>query len=105
MGRMSTKKAILAIVTSLLSIGIIMGSNLFPAKLAWAKESEIGANEVKGKVMEISTRFRKGTLVVKSDKTGKTYTFSLGVKTIYIPHRYPIWERPLKYSTSMTGGS
>ncbi len=37
MGRMSTKKAILAIVTSLLSIGMIMGSNLFPAKLSWVQ--------------------------------------------------------------------
>ena len=48
--------------------------------------------------MEISTRFRKGTLVVKSDKTGKTYTFYLGVKTIYIPHRYPNIGETVKVS-------
>ena len=64
-----------------------------------AQADEIGPNQVQGKVTSIYTNvFRKGTMVVKSDKTGKTYTFYLGRRTIYIPHRYPSTEETVKVS-------
>ena len=98
MGKMSTKTAILVTVTILFLAGMGMGSTFFPAKLAWATDKEIGPNEVQGKVTEIYTRFRKGRIVVKSDQTGKPYTFYVGVKTIYVPHRYPTIGETIKVS-------
>ena len=88
MGRISAKKNILVIVTILFLAGMIMGSAFFPAEVAWSKDEEIGPNQVQGKVTQFSTRARKGTIVVKSDQTGKTYTFYVGWNTIYTP-RYP----------------
>lgn len=67
--------------------GTGIGTIFSPIKIAQAEE--IGPNEVQGKVLSIQTTFRRGTLVVKSDQTGKTYTFYLGWRTIYYPHRYP----------------
>jgi hypothetical protein len=88
MGGISTKKIVLVIVTILSLAG--MGSTVFNAKFAWAADKEIGPNEVQGKVMQIYTSaFRRGTIVVKSDQTGKTYTFYVGRRTLFIPHRYP----------------
>jgi hypothetical protein len=88
MGGISTKKIVLVIVTILSLAG--MGSTVFNATFAWAADKEIGPNEVQGKVMQIYTSaFRRGTIVVKSDQTGKTYTFYVGRRTLFIPHRYP----------------
>ena len=88
MDRISTKKAILVTVTILFLMGMIMGSAFFPANVAWSKDEEVGPNQVQGKVTQFYTRARKGTIVVKSDKTGKTYTFYIGWKTVWTP-RYP----------------
>ena len=88
MDRISTKKAILVTVTILFLAGTVMGSALFPSNVALAKDEEIGPNQVQGKVTQFRTRVRKGTIVVKSDQTGKTYTFYVGWNTIYTP-RYP----------------
>ena len=89
MGKMSTKTAILVTVTILFLAGMGMESTFFPAKLAWATDKEIGPNQVQGKVTQIYTTARKGTIVVKSDQTEKVYTFYIGWKTLYVPHRYP----------------
>jgi hypothetical protein len=86
MGGMPTKKIMFVILTILFLVG--MGNTFFPAKFAFAKDKEIGPNQVQGKVTQFSTRARKGTIVVKSDQTGKPYTFYVGWKTIYAP-RYP----------------
>ena len=86
MGGMSAKKILLVIVTILFLVE--MGSAPFPAKFALAKDKEIGPNQVQGKVTQFYTRARKGTIVVKSDQTGKKYTFYVGWKTLYAP-RYP----------------
>ena len=88
MDRISAKKAILVTVTILFLMGTITGSTFFPAKFALAKDKEIGPNQVQGKVTQFHTKFKKGTIVVKSDQTGKTYTFYVGWNTIYTP-RYP----------------
>ena len=97
MGGISAKKIISVIIAIFFLVG--MGSTFFPAKLAWAEEKEIGPNEVQGKVISIYTNvFRKGTIVVKSDQTGKTYTFYVGRKTVYVPWRYPSIEETVKVS-------
>ncbi len=86
MGGMSAKKILLVIVMILFLVG--MGSALLTAQFAFAKDKEIGPNQVQGKVTQFHTRARKGTIVVKSDQTGKPYTFYVGWRTIYTP-RYP----------------
>jgi len=96
MGRTSTKKAIVVIITVLFLVGMDIGGTFSPIKLAQA--DEIGPDAVQGKVMEIYTRFRKGRIVVKSDQTGKRYTFYVGIRTIYVPHRYPNIGEAVKVS-------
>jgi hypothetical protein len=92
---MSVKKIIVVIITILFLVG--MGSALFTAKFALAKDKEIGPNQVQGKVTQFYTRGRKGTIAVKSDQTGKPYTFYVGWKTIYTP-RYPAVGETVKVS-------
>ncbi len=97
MRRIATKKSILGILIILFLVGIGIGGIFSTIKSAQA--DEIGPNQVQGKVTSIYTNvFRKGTIVVKSDKTGKTYTFYVGSRTIYIPHRYPGIEETVKVS-------
>ena len=97
MGGISAKRIVLVIVTILSLAG--MESTVFKVKLAWAADKEIGPNEVQGKVMQIYTSaFRRGTIVVKSDQTGKTYTFYVGRRTLYVPHRYPNVGETIKVS-------
>lgn len=80
------KKTISVIITIFFLMG--MASVFFPGKFALAKDKEIGPNEVQGKVTQFRTRAKKGTIVVKSDQTGKPYTFYVGWSTFYTP-RYP----------------
>jgi hypothetical protein len=90
MGRMTSEKAVVAVITIVLLAGVGMGSTFSLAQFAWAEAKEIGPNEVQGKVVDIYTNiFRKGTITVKSDQTGKTYTFYVGRRTAYVPWRYP----------------
>ena len=97
MGRIRTKKAIVGIITILFLVGAGIGGT-FPT-IKFAQADEIGPNQVQGKVTSIYANvFRKGTIVVKSDQTGKRYTFYLGRRTIYIPHRYPGIEETVKVS-------
>lgn len=97
MRRIATKKSIVSILIILFLVGMGIGGIFSTIKSAQA--DEIGANQVQGKVTSIYTNvFRKGTIVVKSDKTGKTYTFYVGSRTIYIPHRYPSTEETVKVS-------
>jgi hypothetical protein len=97
MRRIATKKSILGILIILFLVGIGIEGIFSTIKSAHA--DEIGPNQVQGKVTSIYTNvFRKGTIVVKSDKTGKPYTFYVGSRTIYIPHRYPSTEETVKVS-------
>jgi len=86
MDGISAKKSISVIITIFFLMG--MASAFFPGKFALAKDKEIGPNEVQGKVTQFYTRAKKGTIVVKSDQTGKSYTFYVGWSTLYTP-RYP----------------
>ena len=86
MDGISAKKSISVIITIFFLMG--MASAFFPCKPALAKDKEIGPNEVQGKVTQFYTRAKKGTIVVKSDQTGKSYTFYVGWSTLYTP-RYP----------------
>ncbi|NIO22309.1 MAG: hypothetical protein GTN76_16670 [Candidatus Aenigmarchaeota archaeon] len=86
MSRIATQKSILGILIILFLVGMGIGEIFSTIKSAQAEE--IGPNQVKGKVTQFRTRARKGTIVVKSDQTGKTYTFYVGWSTIYTP-RYP----------------
>ena len=95
MDRIRWKWAIVIIITILFPMGISMRSTFPTPTVSWA--DEIGSNEVQGKVVTIQTNvFRKGTIVVKSDQTGKTYTFYVGRRTIYVPHRYPSVQETVK---------
>lgn len=61
---------------------------LEPISRATAKE--LDPNVVQGKVISIITRvWRRGVMDVKSDLSGKVYTFYLGKRTAYSPYRYP----------------
>ncbi|RLB07363.1 MAG: hypothetical protein DRG50_03090 [Deltaproteobacteria bacterium] len=85
---MAYKKAALALIIVLSTAVMGMGSILPHSKVALDKE--IGPNEVKGKVLSVQINvFRRGTLVVESNRTRKTYTFYVGRRTIYYPRRYP----------------
>jgi hypothetical protein len=88
MHRKVRRMRILVLIMIFFLAGTGIGTIFSPIKIAQA--GEIGPNEVQGKVLSIQTNvMRRGTLVVKSDRTGKTYTFYLGWRTIYYPHRYP----------------
>jgi len=97
MGKIRTTRATVGIITIIILVGMGI-SGIFPT-IRFAQADEIGPNMVQGKVVSIYTNvFRKGTIVVKSDKTGKTYTFYVGTRTVYIPHRYPTVEETVKVS-------
>jgi hypothetical protein len=82
------KRARLVFIVILSVILVAIGGVFAPSTIA--KDKEIGPNEVQGKVLSIQTNvFRRGTIEVKSDQTAKVYTFYVGSRTIYYPHRYP----------------
>jgi hypothetical protein len=84
---------VLTVILSLVFLGI--GSVFSP--LTIAKGKEIGPNTVQGKVLSIQTNaFRRGTIEVKSDQTGETYTFYVGSRTDYYPRRYPYVGETIK---------
>ncbi|MBW2038993.1 MAG: hypothetical protein JRI46_05255 [Deltaproteobacteria bacterium] len=88
MDRRTHKKAMLVFIMIFSLAGMGIGATFSPIKIAQAQE--IGPNEVQGKVLSIQTNvFRRGTIVVKSDQTGTTYTFYVGARTVYYPPRYP----------------
>jgi hypothetical protein len=92
-------KALKVATLALILILFLAGMNLMGAFISInvAQSTEIGPNEVKGKVVSIQTNvFRRGTIVVKSDQTGNTYTFYVGRHTIYYPHRYPTIGETIK---------
>jgi hypothetical protein len=77
---------VLMVIFSLALVGI---GGVF-SSITIAKGKEIGPNEVQGKVLNIVTNvFHRGTIEVKSDQTGETYTFYVGSMTAYYPRRYP----------------
>ena len=85
----------LMIILALVLVGI-GGAVLTTLTIAHA--TEIGSNQVQGKVLSIQTHAGwgagRGTIEVKSDQTGRIYTFYVGSRTNYYPHRYPyIGER------------
>ncbi|MCJ7547921.1 MAG: hypothetical protein MUP30_14080 [Deltaproteobacteria bacterium] len=85
----------LMIILALVLVGI-GGAVLTTLTIAHA--TEIGPNQVQGKVLSIQTHAGwgagRGTIEVKSDQTGRIYTFYVGSRTNYYPHRYPyIGER------------
>ncbi|OGP52735.1 MAG: hypothetical protein A2Y65_07465 [Deltaproteobacteria bacterium RBG_13_52_11] len=89
------KKAML-VLTVILSLVLVSIGGVF-SPLTIAKDREIGPNEVQGKVLFIETNaFRRGTIEVKSDQTNKTYTFYVGSRTAYYPHRYPTIGETIK---------
>lgn len=68
----------------------------FPS-LIFAQAKEVGPREVQGEVLSIQTDvFHRGTIVVTSDQTGKTYTFYVGRRTKYYPARYPTVGETIK---------
>jgi hypothetical protein len=95
MGTLGTKFTTAFTILILVLMGVGMESVFLPTPCSGA--DEIGANEVQGKVIEIRTNiFRKGTIVLESDQTGKTYTIYVGRRTVYVPHRYPAKEETIK---------
>lgn len=81
-------KNILVVFSVILAVAFA-GIGLF-SSVAGAKNQEIGPNEVKGKVLAVQGHgFGRGTIEVKSNQTAKVYTFYVGSRTAYYPHRYP----------------
>ncbi len=75
------------VIFAFVLVGI--GSVFSPITIA-RDNKEIGPNAVQGKVLSIQTgAFARGIITVKSNQTGETYTFYVGKKTTYNPHRYP----------------
>lgn len=82
------KKVMLVFMVILSLVLVNMGGVFSPITIANAKE--IGPNEVQGKVLSIQTHAAwRGTIEVKSNRTGKVYMFYVGRNTAYYPHRYP----------------
>jgi hypothetical protein len=81
----------LMVILALVLVGI---SGIF-ASISIATAGELGPSTVQGKVLSIQGHgFGRGTIEVKSDHTGKVYTFYVGKRTAYYPRRYPgIGER------------
>jgi hypothetical protein len=89
------KKAML-IFTIIFSL-VFVGMGGFFSPITTAKGTEIGPNSVQGKVLSIAIgAFRKGTIAVKSNQTGETYTFYVGHSTSYSPERYPVIGETIK---------
>jgi hypothetical protein len=82
------KKAMLALMVIISLVLVGMSGILVPISMANA--GEVGPNTVQGKVLSIQGHgFGRGTIEVKSDHTGKVYTFYVGKRTAYYPRRYP----------------
>ena len=77
----------LVVLTVIISLALTGIGGVFVSNTV---AKEIGPNEVQGKVLAIQTNaLHRGTIVVKSDRTGATYTFYVGSSTAYYPRRYP----------------
>jgi len=77
---------VFVVVISLVLVGM---SGMF-APISMANAKELGPNTVQGKVLSIQTNaWRRGTIEVKSNHTGRIYTFYVGSRTDYYPYRYP----------------
>jgi len=88
MKRKAYKKAVPALMV-ILALVLAGMSGIF-APISMANAGELGPNRVQGKVLSIQTNaWRRGTIEVKSDHTGKIYTFYVGNRTDYYPRRYP----------------
>jgi hypothetical protein len=86
-GRQYKKR--LVVLAVIISLALASIGGVF-APLAVATGKEIGPNEVQGKVLSVQGHgFGRGTIEVKSDQTGKAYTFYVGRNTAYYPRRYP----------------
>ena len=85
------------VIFSLVLVGI---GGVFSSITVAKDDKEIGPNAVQGKVISIETHpfGRRGIIVVKSDLTGESYTFLVGVNTGYVPHRYPAVGETVKVS-------
>jgi len=82
------KKAVPALIVILTLLFVGMSGMFAPISMANAKE--LGPNVVVGKVLSIQTNaWRRGTIEVKSNHTGRIYTFYVGSRTDYYPYRYP----------------
>jgi hypothetical protein len=77
----------LMVILALVLVGI---GGVVLTTLTIANAAEIGPKQVQGKVVSIQTHAAwRGTIEVKSNHTGKVYTFYLGSRTAYYPRRYP----------------
>ena len=106
MERKAYKKAVPALIV-FLALVLVGMSGIF-APISIANAGELGPNVVVGKVLSIQThpgwRAGRGTIEVKSDHTGKVYTFYVGKRTAYYPRRYPgIGERVRVYYVNDQG--
>ncbi len=90
MKRKLCKKATLIFLVIFAFVFVVISGVFSPIAMA-TENKEIGPNTVQGKVLSIETHpfGRPGLLVVKSDQTGESYTFFVGINTAYAPHRYP----------------
>lgn len=83
------KKTVVSLVVILAVVLVGIEGSILSA-LTIATAAEIGPNEVQGKVLSTQAHgWGRGTIEVKSDLTGRIYTFYVGKRTIYYPHRYP----------------
>ncbi|MCJ7663740.1 MAG: hypothetical protein MUO24_05820, partial [Desulfobacterales bacterium] len=74
------KKAALALIV-ILALVLVGMSGIF-APISIANAGELGPNTVQGKVLSIQGHgFGRGTIEVKSNHTGKIYTFYVGKRT------------------------
>ena len=88
MKRKAYKKAVPAVMVILALVLVGIGGIFSLITIANAKE--LGPNVVVGKVLAIQTNaWRRGTIEVKSNHTGRIYTFYVGSRTDYYPYRYP----------------
>ena len=56
-----------------------------------------------GSVAAITTRFKKGIISVKGNK-GEIVNFALGIRTVYVPSRYPGVGERVKITYSLERG-
>ena len=56
-----------------------------------------------GSVAAITTRFKKGTISVKGNK-GEIVNFAVGIRTVYVPSRYPGVGERVKITYSLERG-
>ncbi len=85
--------------------GLVLLAVVFTVVTALGLEESLAQqmSTFEGSVAAITTRFKKGIISVKGNK-GEIVNFAVGIRTVYVPSRYPGVGERVKITYSLERG-